>query len=397
VSEAAPNAVTLRIRSAADLLAALADPDPGVRMAVLKMVASQPARALAYGRHDGMDVIDALLAQAAGRERRGSWEVAVATLTVFRDPRVVEFFTGLLARARRADTLFTAADRLAHEPIAALRDGLLPLLMQNESDARARAAARLLLWASDLELAPRLRTALLAGRGRVAPPPLTDATATAWLAELDGLFGPLARHALETQGEPAHRLLCAHWDRLSETNRIWLLGWGEADAGGPSSGTREPPVLERALGSGSAKLALAALRRLPALGARAATIAPAIAALARSPDAEVRLAAIRAGASGLDFRALLASETSPELRRACLTSLARADGAAALPDLLAALRDPHWSVRAAATDALQALGETIVPAVEPLARDADARVRTAAVQVLIRLGREDWLEEELLA
>jgi HEAT repeat protein len=52
---------------------------------------------------------------------------------------------------------------------------------------------------------------------------------------------------------------------------------------------------------------------------------------------------------------------------------------------------------AAATEALHALGDAVVPALEPLTRDPDARIRTAAVQVLIRLGRETWLEEELLA
>lgn len=377
--------VQLRIRSAAELLAALADPEPAVRLAVLKMVASHPARALAFGRHEGADVIDALLAQAAGRERRGVWEVVVATLAVFRDARVVEFFQKLLATAHRAQTLFTVAERLAHEPIDSIKDSLRPLLMQNESDARARATARLMIWASDLDPAAQLRAALLAGRNRVRPPRLTNETAPHWLAELDGLFGELARQALETQGEPALRLLASHWEQLAERDRIWLLGW---------SGTTE--LCAKALTSGSSALALAALERLPALGEPAA-VAPLLASLAANPDPAVRLAAIQAGASGIDFRAILATEQSPALRRASLLSLVRDEGAAALPELLAALRDADWRMRAAATKALHELGEQIAPVLEPLARDADPHIRTAAAQVLIRLGHESWLEEALLA
>lgn len=379
----------LRIRNAAELIAALSDPTPAMRLAVLRMVAKHPQQALAYGRHDELDVVDVLLAQAAGRDRRGIWEVVVATLAVFRDPRVVEFFKGLLANARRAETLFAAAKRLGQEPIDPLRDFLRPLLMQNESDARARATARLMVWATELDTAAELRAALLAGRRRVSLPPCTADTASFWLAELNGLFVELARPALEGQGAPAFHVLAAHWDELAEGDRVWLVGWGGADV--------VRPLVEKALASGSTKLMLAALARVPALGARGAGLAPTVAALATNDDPRVRLAALRAGASGLDFRALLASEQSPALRRTYLASLARQEGRDALPDLVAALRDPHWSVRAAAADAMQALGDEIAPIIEPLAHDADPRIRTAAVQVLIRLGRETWLEEELLA
>ena len=58
---------------------------------MLQVVAGDPERALAYGAHDGRDVIDALLEQAAGPERRGLWEVVVATLAAFPDPRVLRY------------------------------------------------------------------------------------------------------------------------------------------------------------------------------------------------------------------------------------------------------------------------------------------------------------------
>ena len=382
----------LRIRNAQELLAALEDPDLGVRMAVLQVVARHPERALAYGRHEGRDVIDALLAQGAGRERRGLWDVVVATLAAFRDPRVVGFFERLLATARRADTMFTAASRLEHEPIDSLREFLRPLLMQNESDARARAAARLLIMASDLDPAAQIRTAILAGAGRVEPPLLTTETVACWIAELNGLFGPLARRALESQGEPALRVLAARWDDLGDRDRIWLLQWAAIEA--PDS---TAPLLEKALLSGSSELALAALRSLPALGDGVDALAPALASLANGADPALRVAAVQAGARGVDFRIVLATEQSPALRSACVSALARQEGLTALPELLAALRDDDWTVRATATHAIESLGDAVAPAIEPLAHDPDQRIRTAAVQIMVRLGRDTWLEEELLA
>ena len=156
-------------------------------------------------------------------------------------------------------------------------------------------------------------------------------------------------------------------------------------------------LCEKALASETTATALAALECITALGERAAVLAPALTSLATSADPVLRLAAIESGVGGFDFRTLIATETMPALRRACVTALARHDGVAALPDLVAALRDADWGVRAAATEAMHALGDAVVPALEPLTRDPDARIRTAAVQVLIRLGRETWLEEELLA
>jgi hypothetical protein len=328
----------LRIRTAAELLAALEDPEPGVRMAVLQVVARQPARALAYGRHEGRDVVDVLLAQAAGRERRGVWEVVIATLAVFDDPRIVELFLHLLATGRRAETLFTAANRLEREPIEPLVDRLLPLLMQNESDARARAAARLLLRASGLDRAAQLRTALLAGDGRLLPAPLDADTLELWLAELDGLFALRARRALEAQGEPALRLLAPCWDRLRDDDRRWLVEWAAR-----TSLDVAATLCERALASGSTALTLAALAVVPRLGERAAALAPHVAPLAAADDPKVRLAAVRAGTSGIDVRRMLTTERAPTLRRACLAALARDEGAAALPDLVAALRDRDCS------------------------------------------------------
>jgi HEAT repeat protein len=379
-----------RIRNAAELLAAVADPDPAVRVAVLQAVACEPERVLAYGAHAGRDVIDALLEQAAGPERRGLWEVVVATLAAFRDPRVVEFFKGLLSRSRRAPTLFNAAARLELEPVASLREFLRPLLMQNESDARARAAARLLVAAPDLDPAARLRAALLAGRRGVEPPLLTADPAAAWRAELAGLFGPLARRALEAQGKPAFLVLESHWEQLAEGDQIWALRWGV------TRGTEAAALLAKALRSGSTAVVRAALQCLPALGEGPASLAPALAALATGPDPTLRRAAIQAGAGGLDFRSMLAAEPGSAVRRASLIALARQEGRAALPDLLAALRDEDWGVRATATQALAALGEEVAAAIEPLIRDPDPRIRTTAIQVLIRVGREAWLEEELL-
>jgi len=63
-------------------------------------------------------------------------------------------------------------------------------------------------------------------------------------------------------------------------------------------------------------------------------------------------------------------------------------------ELLAALEDPDWRVRARASDALVSRGEA--EPIKSLVRNERLEVRAAAVQILMALGEREWLEEALL-
>lgn len=64
-------------------------------------------------------------------------------------------------------------------------------------------------------------------------------------------------------------------------------------------------------------------------------------------------------------------------------------------ELLAALENPDWRVRARASDGLIALGAA--EPVKALVQDERLGVRAAAVQILMALGEHEWLEKSLLA
>ncbi len=58
----------------------------------------------------------------------------------------------------------------------------------------------------------------------------------------------------------------------------------------------------------------------------------------------------------------------------------------AIPSLLAALGDPSYLVRDAASHALTVIGKPALPAIMATLRDGDPTARTAAVQTLARMG-----------
>lgn len=225
-------------------------------------------------------------------------------------------------------------------------------------------------------------------------PPLDDASAPFYLAELNGIFSAEARNRLEALGESAFCYLHEHWDALCDADRVWLLRWGTENWPLWAAG-----LIARALERDGNTVALAALESVPALGEIAV---PPLQALldrfARHADPALRLAAIQAGAKNGDWQALLAVETDPAVRQAGALRLAQNEGTAAIPVLVALLDDPDWQTRAAASGALIEIGGApVVEAVKPLARHCRQGVQAAAVQVLFALGEQAWLEQEFLA
>jgi len=379
------------IRSGRDLIAALNAPEPPVRFAALNAIKAQPEAAKAFGLVDGRDVIDALLARAAkgvhGR-RDSEWLAVAAALSAFRDKRVVAFFVDVLETDAHPDLLFSAAGCLAAGSGPALRDRLRPLLLQNDSVARARAVASILVGVAPTCAEEQLRKALLTDGGG-NPPRVDENNAHAWLAELDGPFREEARAAIEQEGERAFGHLLHRWDRLSDDNREWLAAWGlRAFAGCATS------VVARALASDADRVARVALEFLAAHPRDSGADASALNRFAKHANPGLRSAAIAAGAS-VDLRRCLAEDDDVEVRRACVQRLADAEGVRALPDLVALLRGSDWPTRAAATRALIGLGDRVVEQVKPLVRYPEHGARVAAVQVLVALGQESWLRSQL--
>lgn len=388
-SAAAPTAPPREIRSGRDLIAALHAPDPATRFAALRAIHAQPDAARAFGLVEGRDVIDTLLLRAARLSSHDSeWVAVAAALSVFRDKRVAAFFVDVLETVTRPDLLFSAARYLAADA-AVLRNRLRPLLLQDGCVARARAVASLFVSASSSDPAERLRVALAAEGAE--PPPVDDGSVDAWLAELDGAFREEACVALERAGAHAFAYLMHVWDRLSDENREWLAAWGLR-----AFPDRAEAVLNRALASDAKRVVLVALDDL-AVRRNVRVDPTALRRFAHHADADLRRAAIAAGAPDVDLRGCAAGGEDMNVRLACVSRLAEAEGVAALPDLLGALRDDDWRMRAAATRALVSLGDVVVESLEPLIHDASQGVRVAAAQALLALREQAWVDAALHA
>ena len=373
------------MRSAEELCTALTAPDLATLLSALRAIVARPQWALALGACRGRDVIDVLLRLADAARGRSDGRLYVATLSEFEDPRVLAFFKHVFAAAADAETTFLAARGLARQRRESLRAFLGPYLLGNDA-ARARAAADLLAGCPSLSMPERVRVAML-GETRQEAPALDAETLPLWLAELDGPFAPDARTRLERQGAPAFACLAGLWDRLPLEARVWLLRWGVEQW--PS---RMHALLVNALESESDDVVLAALRLIAELE-DTAPCARAVSRFAEHPDVAFRLAAVRAGATGFDWREVFTREPDPAVRLACIARLGAEEGSAAIPDLVVWLQSEDWPTRAAARDALVRLGAAVTEEVEPLTRSVDEGVRAVAVRILsavvIAPGRDE--------
>ena len=128
----------IEVACARDLIAALESPDIGLRTAVHRALARDPARALAYGAHEGRDCVDVLVAQ--GRDGDcASALMACATLSAVDDPRVPAFFLERLEHG--AGQVLTAATAyLCQHPFE--RPLAFGALLSNASLLRARRRGR---------------------------------------------------------------------------------------------------------------------------------------------------------------------------------------------------------------------------------------------------------------
>jgi HEAT repeat protein len=157
-------------------------------------------------------------------------------------------------------------------------------------------------------------------------------------------------------------------------------------------------LIPGALQSDAADVRIEALRAMAILQENGVpeTITALAIPLLEDPDARIREAAVLAGPSGVDWRALLTREGEPAVRRALIRQLARSAGEDAIPDLIAFLATDDWQVRAFCAEALVSLGDSVVEKVKPLVSDADQSVRVAAVRILLDLQQDTWLKQEFV-
>lgn len=388
--EGSATATQIHIHCTADLVAAVRGDDEMVRVAVLRAIAANPAMALGYGPEDGRDLIDELLGLVEDTAPSATRATIAHTLLSIPEPRVVAFAAREFGTATDAAVVVQAGQRLATLPDAERVALLSPIVLEPGRPVHSRVAANLLARVDGLAPEVAVRVALLSDHA-VLPPAVTAATEAAWLAELAGPYPSRTRDALTSLGAPALDHLFSIWDRLDETAREWVLLQG-AELDRPAAAARIRGILGDA---DQERLLLLALECLPLL--RAPALPPtALTRFHLHPLPAVRAAAIRAGSLPIDWSTALYLETVPEVRLALLERLAEVAAGEHLPLLVRLLEDGDWRVRSRVTEILVGLGEAAAPALRAVLAGGGANARVAAAQALVQLGKELWLEEDLI-
>ena len=215
--------------------------------------------------------------------------------------------------------------------------------------------------------------------------------ADAWVGEVGGPFAPAARDALEAQGSSALAAVAQRWDLLAEDDRVWLLEWAARQDAGEAS-----RLIGRVLEGGPEALIPIALRAAAGLP-DGSVDSGLLGRWAQHEDAEIRAAAVEAGAAADPEFLLRDPGSAPELAAAAIRRLAEQRGAAAAEAIAARLGDERQEVRTAAREAIVGLGPNAIEPLRPLVKSGDAEIRAGAVRALLDLGDDEWLERELLS
>jgi hypothetical protein len=149
--------------------------------------------------------------------------VHVIVLTAFRDARVTDFYTNILATSTDSELLFTAAEYVSASFDPALEYRCRRLLW-DEHLGRVRAIASLLRSSKLLDNSERIRIGILRPSEDTQLPGFDEAR-EAWLRELKGPFRVDTQICLERQGLETLDDLLTAWNSLAEENREWLVDW----------------------------------------------------------------------------------------------------------------------------------------------------------------------------
>ena len=359
----------MRIGCAADLFSVLTSGTMGAQLAVLRDIVIDPLRATALGRHENEDLVDLLLRlvpQSFGPLKQAQ----VMCLMSFDDPRVTDYLIAEFARSRDAATVLHLGKRLS---LCVDREFFRPYLW-SQNTAQALAAARHCSQDPNLSPQERLRVAILLDE-QFEPPPICPDTLELWV---EGLAG---RHRLRVRqlAEQRQQEILHLWSRLptlAAAEQDWLVatiaGWNASFLR-----ARLPELLT------STSVSLPMVQQALQLGL------PLPPGLLKSDRPQVRAAAIAAGLADQQLEAFLTTNGS------AVEAAAAAQRCS--PDrLLELLGHPRWEVRAAATEALARLDLAhAAPVLRGKTSSTFLGERVAAVDLLLRLGDNQWLQDNL--
>lgn len=380
-----------RIRTAEDLLVALRDPDLQVRASLLVSLLEQPAVALRFGAFQGVDLIDELIDQTFRTDIPAYRHLVTATLAVLEDSRVPAHFRKLLRYAGEPDLLRVIEERLMREPVDPGFDLYRTLAMQIDSVRHAVVAANILTRGDSLDarLAIRVSVANTLQVDRAGD--VDGETLSAWIEELDGPFMPNATLLLEARGASAFQSLTAGWSNLNDEAKSWIVEWGTR-----SHPLDAVPVVRAAIHDKAEPVVVAGLRAVERMGPAGQFFASELAPLTAHESGRVRTLALSAGAPIASARDLLGPETAPEVIAELLHRLRKEEGEAAVDTLVAMLSHEDYRVRVQALTELVALGEVMEERAKAMVLGDERDLRVAGTNLLLALGRQEWLESHLL-
>ena len=357
--------------------------------------AADAAPALADALSNGTDHVRAKAAEALGKIGETAAEVAVPVLV--RALRDKDNWVSALA-AEALGEMGEAAGEALPALVRSLRH-INPLVRANAAEAvgklgEAGAAARPALEAAAADPDGAVRAAVLRALGTTSPPGGgAGAVVLAGLNDADPRARAAAAEAAGTlgsaDGEAVGPLLHLLEDANDEVKFQVIRSLPRL--AGPT-----PEVVDglcrRLLDDDSTWVREAAAQALGPLGPAAVAAGPALLKAARTGEAAVREAAVRATAliqppeAAEVFTSGLA-DASPELRKVASAAWMRAGGIpeTAVPALVDALHDPEVQVRANAAHALSrldALPPAAVPLLEECAADPNDGLRLNAVVAL---------------
>ena len=382
----------LDIRTAQDLFDALQSGTTGQRLSVIQAISQQPERSLAYGSHQGQDVIDVMLEQIEQGSDPLLRKAMLGAIVNYDDPRVADLFLSVFEKAADQESVVLAARRLAIAPSPAIRARLGQALV-GEDITRVQSAALVLAELEDLSLSEQVRMSLL---GHRPAEDVCDRSLEHWCAELNGLYGLQAQQQLRRQTSASFERLASCFDRFNVDVQVWLLTWA-AEAGYSTA----PEMLQGALASDENKLLVAALSWLPNFAEPTDAMLDRLADLVKSNDPVARKAALQAAAKMhgglfLDWRNMARNDPEPEVRITALFRWCIDAGQQAIDDLVESIEnESNWRVRAAATQCLAALGADGVERAKKLALQGHENARIAAFKVLLHHDEGDWLKKHL--